>query len=267
MVEYNRKMDPFVARSLTHLSLFLSMLVLESRYPFARSGQKKSFRIVFHAGISILNSLVLFLVLSSPLYATVRFTQTHAFGVAPAWGFHGWAGAVATLMVFDFWDYWMHRANHRIGLLWRFHKAHHTDMEIDVTTASRFHIGELLITNSMKGVLIFLWGPSLAGIVTFEICLTAASQFHHSNLNIPFSAQDRLERVMVTPKMHRCHHVYEGRCQTSNYATIFSVWDRLFGTYHRAEHLTELEPVGVSAPRGPETMKLIPLLLTPSRKG
>lgn len=260
-------MKPFLVRSIAYLLLFSSMLFFEARHPFARSMQNKTFRVVFHFGLSVLNSLILYFVLFSPLYAAARFTQQHAFGFASALGLRGWTEVLVTLVVFDCWDYWIHRANHRIGLLWRFHKTHHSDMEIDVTTASRFHIGELLITNSIKGALILLWGPSLLGIAAFETFLTAASQFHHSNLDIPFSFQDRLEKVIVTPRMHRCHHVFEGRCQVSNYATVFSVWDRLFGSYHYAEKTAELEPIGVSKPRGPETMKFIPLLLTPFQKG
>jgi len=260
-------MNPFLVRTVAYLSIFACMLLCEAGYPFARSLQKKAFRIVFHSCVSAFNSVILYLVLYSPLYAAVTFTQSHAFGLAYALGLRGWTEVILTLVLFDCWDYWMHRANHRIGLLWRFHKAHHLDMELDVTTASRFHVGELLITNSFKGALIFLWGPSLLGIAVFETFLTAASQFHHGNVGIPFGSQDRLERFIVTPKMHRCHHVYEGRCRISNYATIFSPWDKLFGTYLRAHTAAELQPIGVPEPRGPETMKFIPLLLTPLQKG
>jgi sterol desaturase/sphingolipid hydroxylase (fatty acid hydroxylase superfamily) len=260
-------MNPFLVRSAAYLSLFACMLSFEARHPYAPPMQNKTFRVVFHFGLAALNSLILYIVLFSPLYAAARFTQLHAFGLVSAFGLRGWKEVLATVVVFDCGDYWMHRANHRIGLLWRFHKAHHSDMEIDVSTASRFHIGELLITNSIKGALILLWGPSLPGIAVFETFLTAASQFHHSNLDIPFNSQDVLEKVFVTPRMHRCHHVFEGRCQVSNYATIFSAWDRLFGTYHRADTTAELEPIGVTSPRGPETMRFIPLLLTPFQKG
>lgn len=259
-------MNPFLARSIPYLALFACMLFFEARHPFVRSNQKKTHRVAFHFGVGVLNSLILVLVIYTPLYAAVRFTQSHAFGLTYVLGLGGWPEIIITLVVFDCWDYWMHRANHRLRFLWRFHKAHHSDMEIDVTTASRFHIGELLITNGVKGVMILLWGPSLMGIVVFEISLTAASQFHHGNLNIPLMPQNRLENGVVTPRMHRCHHVYEGRCRVGNYSTIFSIWDRLFRTYYRPDKPAELEPIGVSNPRGPETMRLVPMLLTPFRE-
>jgi len=239
------------------------MLYFEAGHPFVRSGQKKAFRTFFHFGMGLLNAIILYLLLFPFLYTAVRYGRAHALGLTYMLGLAGWSEVLITVAVFDVWDYWMHRANHRVGFLWRFHKAHHSDMEIDVTTASRFHIGELLITNTIKGMLILLWGPSLWGFVTFETLLTAASQFHHGNLAIPLGTQDRLEKAIVTPRMHRCHHVFGSRCSVSNYATVFSLWDRLFGTYHWARNRNELEPIGVTRPRGPETMKLLPILLTP----
>jgi len=258
--------SPFIARSVSYISVLTSMLLLEALHPFAGSAQKKSFRIFFHVSIGVLNSVILYLILFIPLYAAAHFSQARSFGIVSILGLHGWPEVVASLIIFDCWDYWMHRANHRIAFLWRFHKVHHSDMEIDVTTASRFHTGELLITGSIKGMLVLLWGPSLLGIVVFETLLTAASQFHHSNLDISFRTQDLLEKIIVTPRMHRCHHVYEGRCPVSNYCSMLNLWDRLFGTYHWAGNKAELEPIGVTSPRGPETMRLISLLLAPFRK-
>ncbi|MCM2359983.1 MAG: sterol desaturase family protein, partial [Geobacteraceae bacterium] len=181
-------------------------------------------------------------------------------------GLTGTAEIVATVIAFDFWDYWMHRANHVIPFLWRFHKAHHSDMEIDVTTSARFHPGELVISSSVKCLMILLWGPSLAGLVIFDTLLTFASQFHHSNLDLPRRVQDILERVTVTPRMHRCHHALHRNCFNTNFSTILSVWDRLAGSYHYAGERRELEEIGLRKPRGEVTMRLVPFLLTPVRE-
>ena len=93
--------------------------------------------------------------------------------------------------------------------------------------------------------------------------LTGASQFHHGNVNIPFGLQDRLERVVVTPRMHRAHHATHGACFNTNFATILSVWDRVFRSYHWARNPKELEMVGLFKPRGRETMRLVSFLATP----
>jgi sterol desaturase/sphingolipid hydroxylase (fatty acid hydroxylase superfamily) len=254
---------PFLLRSATYLGIFLIMLACEWLAPYARSEQPRSLRVFFHVGISVANSVVLTLLLAWSIYACVAYTQQHAIGVVHWLGLTGGWELVATVIAFDCWDYWMHLANHKIGLLWRFHKAHHSDMEVDVTTASRFHIGELFISGCIKCLMIFAWGPSLWGLVVFEALLTGASQFHHSNVNIPIGLQDWLEKVVVTPRMHRCHHALHRNCFNTNFSSILSLWDRLARTYHWGRASQELAPIGLFKPRGAETMQLKAFLLTP----
>jgi sterol desaturase/sphingolipid hydroxylase (fatty acid hydroxylase superfamily) len=243
------------------------MLYFERYSPYARSEQRKSFRIAFHLGISIANSIVLYLVLTRPLSAALQFTQTYRMGFTHLLGLRGGFEVVSTVVAFDLWDYWMHRAFHKIGFMWRFHKAHHSDMEIDVTTAARFHIGELILSGISKCFMILLWGPTLWGLVAFDVFLNIASQFHHSNLKIPFGLQDRIERIIVTPRMHRCHHALHTHCFNTNFSAILSFWDRLFRSYHWAREALELEIIGLFKPRGQETMELGPFLKSPFDKG
>jgi sterol desaturase/sphingolipid hydroxylase (fatty acid hydroxylase superfamily) len=253
----------FLVRTISYLAIFMTLLFFERFFPFAGSGQKKSFRVSFHLGISIANSVALYSIMTWPIAGVVTHTAAHQFGLRHLLGLHGATGILATVVVLDLWDYWMHLANHRVGFLWRFHKAHHSDMEIDVTTASRFHIGELIISTGVKCIMILLWGPSLTGLIIFDMLLNGASQFHHSNLNIPFRVQDVIERIIVTPRMHRCHHALHKNCVNHNFSTIFSFWDRLFGSYHWARMSVEMEQIGLSVPRGPETMLLRSFLMTP----
>jgi sterol desaturase/sphingolipid hydroxylase (fatty acid hydroxylase superfamily) len=255
--------SPFLARITIYFSVFGLLLFLERFVPFARSDQKKSFRIAFHLGISIVNSMVLYLLMTQPLISALSFTRTHPMGITHFGGLKGWSEIILTVIAFDLWDYWMHRANHRLVLLWRFHKAHHSDMEIDVTTAARFHIGELIFSGISKGLMVLLWGPSLWGLVTFDILLNVAAQFHHSNLGIPITFQDRIERIFVTPRMHRCHHALAPDCYDTNFSTILSFWDRIFRSYHWARDGSVLTQIGLWKPRGPDTMKLKPFLMTP----
>lgn len=256
---------PYWLRSASYFGMFFVLLGLEWLAPFARSEQPKSFRIFFHLGISVGNSIVLNPLLTWPIYAVLAYTRQHGLGVTHWLGLGGGWELLATVVFFDCWDYGMHLANHKIGFLWRFHKAHHSDMEVDVTTASRFHFGELFISGSVKCLMILIWGPSLWGLVLFEVFLTGASQFHHSNLNIPLEIQDWIEKVVVTPRMHRCHHALHSNCFNTNFSSILSVWDRLAQTYHWGRQTGELAPIGLFKPRGPETMQLKPFLLTPLR--
>ncbi|HEY6007696.1 MAG TPA: sterol desaturase family protein, partial [Geobacteraceae bacterium] len=241
-------------RTTIFLANFAALLLGERFAPYARPQQRKSFRVLFHLGIIVANSIILYLIISRPVFALLSLTDDRGLGLARVLGLDGWSEIVATLIVFDYWDYWMHRANHRLPFLWRFHKAHHSDMEIDVTTSARFHIGELLISNAVKCLVILLWGPSLAGLVTFDILLTACSQFHHSNLDLPAAVQDPLEGILVTPRMHRCHHALHESCWNTNFASILPLWDRLGRSYHLAKEPLELAQIGLPAPRGPVTM-------------
>lgn len=253
-------------RTVSFLAPFSLLLLLERLAPYAPSEQRKSFRVLFHLGLSIANSLLLYLIVTFPIMSALSLTREQSWGVARLLGLGGGVEIAATVVVFDFWDYWMHRANHRLPFLWRFHKAHHSDMELDVTTSARFHIGELLISNGVKCLMILLWGPSLQGLVAFDILLTAAAQFHHSNLNLPRKVQDLLERVIVTPRMHRCHHSLHKSCLNTNFSAILSFWDRLARSFHRAGDRQELEPIGLTRPRGVVTMQLTPFLLTPVKR-
>lgn len=218
---------------------------------------------LFHLGISIANSAILYLVMTWPTISAILITQRHGLGVPRLLGLDGWGEIAATILILDMWDYWMHRTFHKAPFMWRFHRAHHSDMELDVTSAARFHIGELILSGCSKCLMILVWGPSLWGLMAFDVLLTAASQFHHSNVAIPMDLQDRIERLIVSPRMHRCHHSLHRDCFNTNFSTIFSFWDRLFGSYHWSRDKAELELVGLSSPRGDVTMKIKPFLLTP----
>jgi sterol desaturase/sphingolipid hydroxylase (fatty acid hydroxylase superfamily) len=260
------KPSPFFVRTSSYLAVFIILLFFEWLSPFARSEQKKSYRVIFHFGLSVMNSLILFLTLAGPTYALALYAQGHKWGLNHLLGLNGELEILATVIAFDFWDYGMHLANHKIRFLWRFHKAHHSDMEVDVTTASRFHVGELLISGGTKCLMIVVWGPSLWGLVVFDTLLTAFSQFHHSNVNIPLRLQDGIEKLIVTPRMHRCHHALHPNCFNTNFSAIVNLWDRLFRTYHWGRDIKELELIGVFKPRGPSTMKFVPFLFTPIRE-
>jgi sterol desaturase/sphingolipid hydroxylase (fatty acid hydroxylase superfamily) len=254
---------PFWLRIASYFGVLAIMLFFEWLAPFATSEQEKPHRVVFHLGLGIGNAVILYAMSGWAIIGATLYTHNHKWGLAHVIGLAGGAEILATVIIFDLWDYWMHLANHRVPLLWRFHKAHHSDMDVDVTTASRFHVGELIISSSIKCLVIFAWGPSFWGLAVFETLLTGSSQFHHSNVNLPFRWQDRIEKIIVTPRMHRCHHALHRNCFDTNFSTIFSFWDRLFRSYHRVLGTVELELIGLYQPRGSATMNIKSFLKTP----
>jgi sterol desaturase/sphingolipid hydroxylase (fatty acid hydroxylase superfamily) len=115
--------------------------------------------------------------------------------------------------------------------LWRLHRAHHSDLDLDVTTSSRFHLGEVTLSTVYKIGFIWVLGVSPLGLVALESALLFAAQAQHSNLRIPEPFETMVRWIFVTPHMHRIHHSQEVMELNSNFSTIFSWWDRLIGTY------------------------------------
>ncbi len=148
----------------------------------------------------------------------------HWFGLGPI------AGALLVFVLFDLWMYLWHRANHRIGLLWRLHRVHHTDTAMDATTALRFHPVEILLSSLANALVFVLLGMTLTVFIVYKAVMIAVILFHHSNVAIPARLDRLLGLILVPPSMHRVHHS-ERRDETdSNYGTVFSVWDRLLGS-------------------------------------
>lgn len=175
----------------------------------------------------------------------------------------GWAGFALDLLVLDLWIYAWHRANHRIPFLWRFHGVHHLDGFLDTTTAGRFHAGEVVLSALVRAVPIVALGMKLESVVAFEALVLAASLFHHSNVRLPARFERVLAWFVVTPSIHWVHH-HAVRCDTdSNYATVLSVWDRLF----RSRSVTRRTPGMEIGTEGAHEQTLWRLLLRPLRAG
>lgn len=142
-----------------------------------------------------------------------------------------WAETTFALVVLDFAIWLQHLASHKLTPLWRLHRVHHADRDIDVTTAIRFHPIEIALSMLWKIGWVFLLGPSPWAVMLFEVVLNACALFSHANLKLPRALDSVLRLVIVTPDMHRVHHSTLRREHDSNYGFNLSVWDRLFGTY------------------------------------
>ena len=153
----------------------------------------------------------------------------HSLDWRPDW-WSGPAGLALDILILDFLIYWWHRANHEIPFLWRFHEVHHLDRFLDTTSALRFHFGEVALSAFARAVVIILLGIPLTSVLVFETLVLLAAIFHHSNLALPPAFERALSRLMITPSIHWVHHHALRRDTDSNYGTLFSFWDPLFGT-------------------------------------
>lgn len=136
-----------------------------------------------------------------------------------------------SILVLDLVIYFQHRMFHRFGILWRFHRMHHTDRYLDATTALRFHVGEIALSLFIKIGAIFLLGSSFTAVVLFEIIMNSAAMFNNSNLYLPRKLDRFLRFFLITPDMHFVHHSRKRREMNSNFGFSLSWWDLLFRTY------------------------------------
>jgi len=141
----------------------------------------------------------------------------------------------------DLVSYLWHRANHRVALLWRFHQAHHTDAQYTVTTALRFHPGELLLALPVRLGAVAILGAPIVGLLVFEVVFAFANFWEHGNIDLPKRVESALACIVITPALHRRHHGMERRLLDSNYGTILSVWDRLLGSYAPSASTARIE--------------------------
>jgi sterol desaturase/sphingolipid hydroxylase (fatty acid hydroxylase superfamily) len=131
----------------------------------------------------------------------------------------------------DLVSYIWHRANHVVPFLWRFHQAHHSDSDYTVTTALRFHPGELLLALPVRLLAVAALGVPIVGVIVFEVIFAFANFYVHGNIDLPLKIERVLSRLFVTPALHRRHHSREARLLNTNFGTIFSFWDRLLNSY------------------------------------
>ena len=218
--------------------MFLVLLLLQWRFPLRRQH------------FSVVHRLVRNFVLSLPGFAIVRFAMLPIPIAVAIWAEHrrigllnwlslpGWAAGIATFLLMDYAYWWWHWANHMVPLFWRFHNVHHTDLDLDVTTAARFHFGEMFFSIGFLSLAVMIFGIAPVMLVMFFITLEAATLFHHSIVQ---------------------------RETNSNWGTIFCWWDKLHRTLRR-DVSQDAITIGVAAYREEHELTVGKLLALPFRK-
>lgn len=205
-------------------------------------------------------ALWLLLILISPVIVLplTAAASAHPLWIRPS----GWPGALVLaidIVILDLWSYWLHRAYHEAPLLRRLHQVHHLDETLDTTSAVRFHPGEVALSAVLRMAPIALLAIPFLHVVIFEAVILSASLFHHSNVRLPSHVEALISRVVVTPSIHWVHHHAAASDLNSNYAAVFSLWDRLFRTRSRTTRTPAME-IGLP---GVEDKSAIRLLLAP----
>ncbi len=213
------------------LGVFALMALWEMTAPRRALVAPKGRRWGVNWGIVVLDTLIVRLLF--PVVAAGAALDAAANG----WGLFNWLGwpplveIVLAIVILDCLIYWQHVLSHRIPVLWRLHRVHHSDRDIDVSTAIRFHPGEIALSMVLKIGAVYLLGPAAIAVILFEVILNGCALFNHSNVRLPGWADRLLRLVVVTPDMHRVHHSVIHRETDANFGFNLPWWDRLFGTY------------------------------------
>lgn len=215
--------------------VFLAMAAIELALPKRELIVPKGRRWLTNLGISVTASLVLRLMaaLAVPVAAVAAafYAQANGIGLLNAVAWPEWVKVVIALVVLDLAIWAQHLASHKIPILWRLHRVHHADRDIDVTTAVRFHPIEIALSMLWKIVVVVPLGASPLAVFLFEVILNGCAMFNHANIDLPPWLDRALRLFVVTPDMHRVHHSVMRREHDSNYGFNLSLWDRVFRTY------------------------------------
>jgi sterol desaturase/sphingolipid hydroxylase (fatty acid hydroxylase superfamily) len=197
--------------------------------------------------------------------AVADWTAARHIGLLHLGGWPAAARWATALVLLDLWAYAWHRLNHQVPILWRFHRMHHSDTAMDVTTAVRFHVGEVLLSHGARLALVPLLGLEIGHLIAYDLALAASTQFHHANVSL-----GRLDRplrwVLVSPYMHKLHHSRIRAETDSNYAVVLSVWDRLAGTFRMRPDVERIR-FGLDDFDDPSWQSLTGMLRTPLAPG
>jgi len=235
---------------------------LEGIFPLFEERSQRICHAWPNLAMGAINGLLIGFLFSGITVQVIQTAQAKEWGILHMLGDSGWERGLAAILLFDLWMYLWHRANHRIPFLWRFHRTHHSDTELDSTSALRFHFGEIAFSSVLRLIVIPLIGISYIELLVYEILLQPVIIFHHSNVALPEKIDRILRAVIVTPNMHRVHHSQIQTETDSNYSSIFSWWDRLAGTFKRRED-TKAIVFGLPYFREPQWQSFAGMLRTP----
>jgi len=169
------------------------------------------------------------------------------------------------IIILDFSIYIWHLLNHKIPILWRFHQVHHSDLNMDVSTATRFHICEFLLSGIVRILIIIIFKIDFFSYFAFEILANLSIQFHHSSVKVYRALDKAWILLFVPPSMHRIHHSISNKEYNSNYGVIFSLWDRLLGTYIKDTKQDRIV-IGLDYYRDFQRLGFFSLLVMPFKK-
>ena len=253
-----------IIRLACFFAVLLAMMLWERRKPRRALSLPRARRWPANLGIIVVDSIVLRLVFPVLAVGAAELAAARGWGLFNGLNAPFWLALLASLLILDLVIYTQHVVFHKVAVLWRLHRVHHTDLDFDVTTALRFHPLEIVLSMLIKLVLVTLLGAPAVAVMLFEVILNATAMFNHGNVGLPRRLDRVLRWILVTPDMHRIHHSIRPEETDSNFGFNLPWWDRLFGTYRdqpRDGHAGMC--IGLEYFRGRRATNLCGLLLQP----
>jgi sterol desaturase/sphingolipid hydroxylase (fatty acid hydroxylase superfamily) len=245
--------------------LAVVLFVLERFVPLRRRVVSLGARLAINLVLSALAFLMAAALVRPSAGWTMEWADTQPFGLLRLLALPGPLQFALGFLLMDLSFYYWHVVNHRIAFLWRFHNVHHIDPDLDVTTAFRFHFGEVAMSVVFRVLQVALIGMPAVVFAAYEAVFQANTAFHHCNVRLPIPVERLLNKLLVTPRMHGIHHSQVQRETNSNYGVVFPWWDRLHRTLGLNVPQADIT-VGVPGYSRPEDNRLWSALTMPFRK-
>lgn len=248
------------------VGVLAAMAVWELTRPRRKQLVGRAWRWPNNLGVVAVDALLARILFPTTGVGVALLAEAQGFGLFNLVPLPAWTAAATSILILDLVIYLQHVLFHAVPALWRLHRMHHADLDVDVTTGLRFHPIEILLSLVIKFAAIAALGAPAVAVLIFEVLLNATSMFNHGNVRIPARLDQVIRWFVVTPDMHRVHHSILARETNTNFGFNLPWWDRLFGTYRAqpsAGH--EAMTIGIDQFREPGDLRLDRMLLQPFR--
>ena len=245
--------------------ILVGMALLEALFPRRERSVSRLVRWPSNIGIVFLNTIVVRIIFPTAAVGVALFVEEKQWGILQIVELPLWLTIVLAVVALDLIIYLQHVMVHAVPALWRLHRMHHSDVDIDVTTGARFHPVEIVLSMVIKFASIAALGAPAVAVILFEVILNGTSMFNHSNVKLPLALDRVLRLFLVTPDMHRVHHSINPDEANCNFGFNLPWWDRLMETYRdqpRGGH--EGMTIGLDRFRNPRDQWLDQLVIQPA---
>ncbi len=259
--------DPIspLLRGFVFFGVFVVAQLFEAWRPLRKPTQNKRRRVFINVGIAATAALALRFTFFPVVMGVAVFAESRQIGLTHYLQLSGLIGIALSVVALDWTLYYWHGMLHKIPFLWRFHNVHHVDLDLDTSTALRFHFGELAMSAFYRSAQVLIFGISPFSLVLFEMLITTFAQFHHSNVRLPIGFERFLSKAIITPRLHGIHHSIVRQETDSNFGTILTIWDYLHTTF-RGNVPQDRITIGVPSFQDPRELGLFGALGLPFRR-